>query len=120
MKNVVTVALLAVATMIMAGSALAQDHPVKANVPFSFTVSTGSLPAGTYLIDQDSRAPCVIHITNREAGVSVMALDLTQSDANKWEGSGALVFHQIGDKYYLSEVRYGGYLPTARLSPSRD
>ena len=104
MKRIAAIALVAVATLIMAGSALAQDHLVKANVPFNFSVRNSPLPAGTYTIGSGGSMSNVIDIASREHGVHILAIAMT--DPNGTAGSGMLIFHQYGDKYFLSEIRY--------------
>jgi hypothetical protein len=103
MKRIAAVALLAVATLIMAGSALAQESQGKANIPFNFTVNNSVLPAGTYTIGCDSTTGRVVSIADREEHVHILVMPMT--DPSGWEGSGTLVFHKYGNQYFLSEIR---------------
>ena len=50
MKNIAAIAVIVATTFFAAGSAPAQDHLVKATVPFTFTAGDRTLPSGTYTI----------------------------------------------------------------------
>jgi hypothetical protein len=104
MKRIVTIALSIAATLITSGSAFAQDHGVKATVPFNFNVSGNWVPAGTYTIGSDSQRGIVLRLTSRDQKVSMFALGLidTSDPGRKAE----LVFHVYGDRYFLSEIHY--------------
>jgi hypothetical protein len=119
MKHTITIALLAAATLIMAGRAMAQDHPVQANVPFTFMVGNGTLPAGTYVIEADSTLSNVIHIVSRENGAHVMAMTMPKNSSVQKATPASLLFHRYGNSYFLSEIRYGGTSPNADLPVSR-
>ncbi|HTV04557.1 MAG TPA: hypothetical protein VME86_04250 [Acidobacteriaceae bacterium] len=103
MKRIATAALVAVATLFMAGSALAQDNVAKANIPFSFTVNSSVLPAGTYIISSDSSMSNVISLADRAKGVHILVLSETGPSA--WANSSTMVFHKYGEKYFLREIR---------------
>jgi hypothetical protein len=104
MKRIAAFALFVAATFITAGSALAQDHGVKATVPFNFTVNGSWLPAGNYTIGSDSTSANIFNITDREKSVHILAMGLT--DPNYPGRSSKLVFHKYGDQYFLSEICY--------------
>ena len=57
MKRITSIALCVLASLAAAGSASAQDHAVKATVPFGFYVGNKWLPSGTYELTSDSEAP---------------------------------------------------------------
>lgn len=101
MKRVTTMILFALALFVSFGNAWAQDHAVKANVPFHFTVGEKTLPSGTYTITSDIASPNVIVIRNGEQHLALMSTvyaDNTDSKKN------VLVFHKIGDQYFLHEI----------------
>ena len=104
MKRIAAIALFVAATFITAGSALAQDHQVKATVPFNFTVNGSWLPAGNYTIGSGSIGTNVLSIADREKKVHILAMGLT--DSNYRGNSSKLVFHKYGDQYFLSEICY--------------
>jgi len=105
MKRIAAIALLVAATLLTTGSAVAQDHRVKATIPFNFTVNDSWLPAGTYTIGSDSNSPNVLNIRDRANSVHILAMGLP--DPRDSEKVGKLVFHRYGNQYFLSEIRCG-------------
>jgi hypothetical protein len=105
MKNIAAIALL-VATTFAAVSAPAQDHQVKATVPFNFTVGDRTLPSGTYMISSNMTSPDLVAIRNwaKKTG----ALSLGQPNQSNPRHDNLLVFHKYGNKYYLSGIRSEG------------
>lgn len=103
MKNLTAIALFVVATFIAAGTAPAQDHMVKATVPFNFTIGDQTLPSGTYTIGSTVYAPNVLEIRNRDKKVEILSLG--QPDQNNPRQDNMLVFHKYGNQYFLSEIR---------------
>jgi|SRR5579859_5416730 len=117
MKRLTAVALYIAAALIATGSALAQDHAVKATVPFDFTVNGNTLPAGSYTIASDSTNAGTLSIRNRQERVNAWALGMVNStNANK---TGQLVFHKYGDQRFLSDIRYPGSSTTIHFPVSR-
>lgn len=97
--------ILALAGLSVAGSLFAQ-HGVQATIPFSFYVGNSQLmPSGTYRV-----TPCfpntnaVVTIRNCNNGVAVF--HVTQTGENDSKGKGKLLFHQYGDRFFLSEVQH--------------
>ena len=118
MKRIPTIALLVAASVIMAGSAMAQNDAVKATVPFNFTASGNRLlPAGTYTISTDTSSPHILRIADREKGVSVVALALP--DAGNPRNTNKLVFHRYGSQYFLSAIRCEASAMNIYLPPSK-
>jgi hypothetical protein len=105
MKRIAAIALFVASTLLTAGSAVAQDHRVKATVPFNFTVNNSWLPAGTYTIGSNSDTPNLLSIRDRAKSVHILAMGLT--DPRDSEKVGKLVFHRYGNQYFLSEIRCG-------------
>ena len=102
MNRIATFALFVAATFITVGNALAQNE-VKVNVPFSFTAGTSTMPAGSYTIKSDSGSRNLVYLTNWGENTKSMALGVTE-EGNPSE-TGKLVFHRVGDQYFLSEIR---------------
>jgi hypothetical protein len=105
MKRIAAIALFVASTLLTAGSAVAQDHRVKATVPFNFTVNNSWLPAGTYTIGSNASTPNVVSIRDQAKGVHILAMGPT--DPRDSEEVGKLVFHRYGSQYFLSEIRCG-------------
>ena len=103
MKKIIV--FLSMATMLVALSAplSAQSLTLKANVPFEFTVSGQSMPAGEYTIAAVSAGLPTIRISNADSGVLAVA---NRSD-NERSGKSTLIFHRYGDQYFLSRIVSG-------------
>ncbi len=99
MKRIITIAF-ALATLVTAGSAMAQEHAVKANVPFDFTVGNAHVPAGTYTIWSTGNAT-MIEIRNDSGKATIFGS--VYADGNTSQ-KGKLVFDKYGDRYFLHEI----------------
>ena len=115
MKRITSIALFILAGMVSAGSVLAQDHGVRATVPFDFTVGNKVLPSGTYTIEPATEN--VIVIRNREKHIAVMSISHGDSKQSK---TGKLVFNKYGDQYFLHEILCSSVdmsveLPTSKM-----
>jgi len=86
-----------------AGSAFAQSHEVRANIPFDFVLSKTTLPAGTYSITRAG-------ITSDTLVVRCLNCKMAQLVGTMRRGSGKitdrskLVFRRYGDRYFLSQI----------------
>jgi hypothetical protein len=74
---------------------------IRANVPFSFTVSKKVLPPGTYNVSNTVAGALVI------TGFGSGAIVLGQRTESATSTSPKLVFHRYGDEYILREVWMG-------------
>ncbi len=75
---------------------------LKADIPFDFTVSAKTLPAGQYEIAAiNSQNVLRIKQTEGRAVVLVVPLCFT---ARGWTAQTKLVFHRYGDQYFLSQI----------------
>jgi hypothetical protein len=75
----------------------------KADIPFAFQTPTQLLPAGTYLIVEESNH--LIRLQGTSKGGFVVTHDATKSHAPT---RGSIVFDRYGDKYYLRQVWTAG------------
>jgi hypothetical protein len=102
MKRTIAAIALFVASLFITAGIWAQG--VKATVPFGFTVNSRYVPAGTYTIRSSSTDPDLLVISDpqRKASWLTMALD---EPANATAKDNVLVFHKIGDQYFLSQIR---------------
>ena len=105
MKRIAAIALFVASTLLTAGSAVAEDHQVKATVPFNFTVNDSWLPAGTYTIGSNVNTPNLVSIRDQAKGVNILVMGPT--DSRDSEKVGKLVFRRYGNQYFLSEIRCG-------------
>jgi len=93
----------------------AQSTEIRANIPFNFTVSGKTLPAGTYRFYSVHGNTLVIQNVNRSAGVlsHIDTKDTAQPDLR------SIVFNKYGDHYFLREVQssvadLNGQLPVTK------
>jgi len=108
-------AMLAVALMVIMPLAQAQSR-VKANVPFAFSMSERSLPAGNYQIISLSDA--VLEVWNSDAQHGQLLPRQMWVKSNRIEHA-KLVFHKYGDQYFLSEIWDGQSDTGVQLSESK-
>jgi len=99
MKRIIATAFFALATLV-AGTAVAQNHSVKANVPFDFTVGNAHIPAGTYLISE-TNSQNTVEIRNAAGKPAIFGS--VYSDG-KHSQTSKLVFDRYGDRYFLREI----------------
>jgi hypothetical protein len=118
MKHIAAIALFVVASVLTAGSAIAQDHAVKATVPFNFNVNGHSLPAGNYTLGTEITSPLILNITDREKGVHAMAM--TQPSAGGDKQTNVMVFHRYGNQYFLTEIRADASSLNVRIPTSKE
>jgi len=117
MKNIAAIALFVLASFVAAGPAHAQDHMVKATVPFNFTVGDRLLPSGTYTIGSRMTTPDVLAIRNWDKKVNILSMGL--ANQSNPEHDNTLVFHKYGNQYYLSEIRSEGASIDVRFPVSK-
>jgi hypothetical protein len=117
MNRISAIALFVAASFVTAGSAMAQDHRVQANVPFNFTVNGDKLPAGTYTIGSDISSPNVVTLNQREKNVHLMAITLPDQSSSRTTNQ--LVFHKYGNQYFLSDIRCDSATMNLHLTTSK-
>lgn len=98
MKRISVIALLALASSIGTGTALAQNQ-VRVDVPFNFAVGNKVMAAGTYLITPTSGT--AIEIQNRATWDAVLT---TTSWTGKESPKNVLVFDKYDGHYFLREI----------------
>ena len=100
MKRFTAITLFAVASILSAGSALAQKHAVQTTVPFDFTVGSKTLPSGTYTIIPVSDD--LIEIRNSKTHLEVLTPAYATVQQSK--NGGELVFDKSADHYFLRDI----------------
>jgi hypothetical protein len=85
-------------------AAAQSSEPIaKATIPFAFQTQTQVLPAGEYLVIEESDH--LLRLQGHGVGGFVVTHDATKSKA---PAHGSLVFDRLGDKYYLRQVWTAG------------
>ena len=92
---------LVLGVLALSAPAPAAAADIRANVPFSFTVSKKVLPPGTYNVNSNGAGTLVI------TGFGAGAIVLGQRTESATSTSPKLVFHRYGDEYILREVWMG-------------
>jgi len=95
-----TLSLVVLSVLISSTGAFAQSY-AKADVPFAFTVGSAQLPAGTYEIKTVGASNSSIVIQNSETSAAAMSTAGREQPRNV---SAKLVFHHVGNTYFLAEV----------------
>ncbi len=102
MKRITAIAFCALASLVTAGSAMAQEHAVKATVPFDFAVGNSHLPAGTYTISStDPGSSSGVEIRSDSGKITVLTSAFADGKQSK---TGKLVFDKYGDQYFMREI----------------
>jgi hypothetical protein len=100
MKNKLMIVALMVFTLLTT-AAFAASNTQTANVPFEFHVGDKVMPAGTYHVSQLTSQTLLI----RQDGQKAQQVTLTfPADRTGRDGSPKLVFHKVGDQYFLVQV----------------
>lgn len=100
MNRIASSSLLVLASLIAAGAAQAQDHKYTATVPFEFNVANKTMPAGNYIISEQSPNILLVRGTDHNAAV----LSSSFSDGAGTQDSNKLVFAKYGHTWCLSKV----------------
>jgi hypothetical protein len=87
----------------MATAAQAQQTSVRASVPFDFVVGNQAYPAGEYAMKSllGSGVPIRVENVQEETSKIVLSEACTSSNAAT---STRLVFHRVGDSYFLYQI----------------
>jgi hypothetical protein len=87
--------------LLAAGSAYSQNQETfQVDVPFAFQAGSHTLPAGRYEVRHVNRDVVRLEGPGGAAGVVMIHLAI----APKAPASGNMVFHQIGNRYFLAEL----------------
>ena len=100
-------ALLGLSLMLATLSASGQSVRVKANIPFNFSVTGATLPAGAYTIQSLTADGMVLSIRDSNMNAQGMVLAIECESRNDAKQS-KLVFHHYGDTYFLTQVWVAG------------
>jgi hypothetical protein len=103
MKNLRSI-LAALAVLIMAAAAHAQQATLSATVPFNFVVGDRTYPAGDYLFRNSEP---VLKITNPEQGKTEMTLSHA-CESLRPSADSRLVFDRMGGYFFLRQIWVAG------------
>jgi hypothetical protein len=101
-RNLIGTLSLVVMSLLLSATGAFGQSAVTANVPFAFKVGQAQLPAGTYEITTGFQSLTVSGIGNTMKSAYSQAH--WDSPRNK---SPRLVFHRVGNQYFLAEICRG-------------
>jgi len=84
----------------------AQGVNLRANIPFNFVVANQALPAGHYVVRQSDGA--ILTIQSSDGDKSASTITFACGGGKPWQKN-ELVFHRVGNSYFLSQVQIEGY-----------
>jgi len=116
MKTLKTLILSIGAVALLGASGLYAQTKATANIPFEFTVQNTTLPAGEYSMSAASTSHDVMVIRNVETRKAILVL-APEGGSKGPRDKNVVVFHQIGDRYFLAEVKTDGV--SGRVAPSK-
>jgi hypothetical protein len=111
--------LFALIVLLMATAAQAQQTNVKAKIPFDFVVGDRAYPAGEYVLKSMTINDIVIRIDNTQEAVAGNTLSNTGRSITP-SATTELVFHGIGDHFFLYQIWTEGNLTGREFSKSRE
>jgi hypothetical protein len=113
-------ALLGLGLLLATASAYAQTINLKADVPFNFVVTGGTLPSGEYTLRSIERIDRAVVISGAGEKPSIfLATPCLSLKAMQASQQAKLVFSRYGDQYFLSEIWMAGNTVGHQLPKSR-
>jgi hypothetical protein len=91
------------AILVLAGAAQAQETNVRAKVPFDFVVGDQAYTAGDYNLKSMLESGVPIRVNNLDESTSGIVLSQTCT-AREPAASTKLVFHRLGEHYFLYQI----------------
>ena len=106
MKTLKNIILTAGVVALLGASALSAQTKATAGIPFAFTVQDTTMPAGEYTISSSSTTHSTMLIRSVETRKAILVL-ASGSDGGyrRTQDKNVVVFHKIGDRYFLAEVK---------------
>jgi len=118
MKTIKTIMLSVGAVALWGASGLSAQTKATATIPFEFTVLNTTLPAGEYTMYTTSATHEVMAIRNTETRKAILVLAAgAESGYRGTQDKNVVVFHRIGDRYFLADVKTDAVC--GHLSPSK-
>ena len=123
MKRQVMMALtmlsLIVALAVTSAKAQSRSHFMRINIPFEFIIRGETLPPGAYTVKRaSSDKPETLLLSSADGGSRMFIVTRTVR-ARTDQNESKLVFHQYGDRYFLSQVWEAGEDEGRQLNKSR-
>jgi len=110
--------LLGLSLMLATVSAYGQTVRVNANIPFNFSVTGATLPAGAYTIQSLTSDGRVLSIRDSDMRAQGMVFAIPCESLNGVKQT-KLVFHRYGDRYFLTQIWVAGRNSGHQIPKSR-
>jgi hypothetical protein len=118
MKTLKTIILSVGAVALLGASGLYAQTKATADIPFEFTVQSTTLPAGQYTMVAASASHDLMLMRNVETGKAIEVLASSSAAGYRnTSDKNVVVFHRIGDRYFLSDVTTAAV--SAHVAPSK-
>ena len=102
MKNLRSI-LFALTVLLLATAAQAQTTNVKASIPFDFVAGDHAYTAGEYTVKSMSQGSSAIRIDNADESEKGITISIPCRKAQA-AAQTTLVFHRLGDNYFLYQI----------------
>ena len=113
-------ALFALGLLMATASVYAQTIRVRAEIPFNFVVTGGTLPSAEYTIQSNQSIDHLLTLSSAgQKSIVFLANPCLSLKARKVSGESKLVFRRYGDQYFLSEIWMEGSSVGYQLRKSR-
>ena len=112
-----TVATLSIILALSVAGFAGMGTKLTVNIPFEFTVSGKTLPAGTYTVKQGSTRS-TLDIRSRENNAA--AVTIVNDVDNKGGSQARLIFRRYGNQHFLAQVYDGTSNSAKELPKSKD
>ena len=111
--------LFALTVLVMATAAQAQQTNLKADIPFDFVVGDRTYPAGEYALKSMTMSDVVIRIDNTKEDL-IGNIISNQCTSAKPATDSKLIFHRMGDHYFLYQIWVAGNSSGRQFTKSRE
>jgi len=108
MKTLKTLIMSVGAVALLGATGLSAQTEGSVQIPFGFTVQNTTLPAGPYAMKRVSPTSAAMAIRNVETGEAIYVMAHRNVSELKDDKDNVVLFHRIGDHYFLAEVKTEG------------
>jgi hypothetical protein len=116
-RQVIT--LVGVLSLLLTGSAFAQTVHVRGKIPFDFMVGKATLPSGAYDISSLNDGANKMSVLRGSDGRSNAIFSANRVESRKASDKTKLVFHRVGDQYFLRQIWAEGAYAGRELPPTK-
>ena len=101
--------------LLTAGGLFAEDK-VTAQIPFDFSVQNTTLPAGEYAMQRMNLTSGLMSVHNVQTHKTVSVLAPNPMSHRGFNEKNVLLFHRVGDHYFLAGVKTDAFSGSIRPS----